>query len=262
MSYRYPFTPFPKSWFRIEVTNQKAFAFGRELKLEKSANGSLILSDANNPKRIFPVVQKNESFYAFYDEQGDDPYFEVPFVSEFQDTKNWQPPFYHYWRVRVHVQEIAENAVDLSHFCVVHTYQQIPVLNQLDIFNHQFKLSMCSRRKLLGKEGKITMNICYHGMGIVTADVLSFGDVTLKVLLTMTPTDQEWCDIYLGTAIKKTPSVMKNLFLRWLIRKDVKSEFTRDLPIWKAKIYQSKPVLCANEGNIIRIRKWATQFYS
>lgn len=260
MSYRYPFTPFPKSWYRVQTSHQTVFAFGRELKLEKSAEGNLILREANHPKRMFPVVEKNGAFYVFYDEQGSDPYFEVPTVVEFRD-QHWQRPFYHYWRARVHLQEIAENAVDLSHFCVVHTYQQIPELSYLKISDHQFKLSMSSRRKLLGQEGEITMDIHYHGMGIVVADVVSFGGVTLKVLLTMTPLDEEWCDIYLGTAIKKTPNRIKNLFLRWLIPIDVKKEFTRDIPVWAAKIYQNKPVLCVNEGNIIRIRKWAAQFY-
>lgn len=261
MSYRYPFTPFPKSWYRIETAKKRIFAFGKELKLESTHTGGLLLTEIQNPKKNLPLVQKNGSLYAFYDKQGNDPYFDVPTVPEFYDASNWQRPFYLHWHARVHLQEIAENAVDLSHFCIVHTYQQLPVIHQLNISDYQFSVSMCSQRKFLGKSGNVTMNITYYGMGIVVADVYSFADVTLKVILTMTPTTEEWCDIYLGVAIKKTSNQLKNWFLSWLIAKDIKREFTRDIPVWTHKIYRSKPVLCVNEGNIIRIRKWAKQFY-
>ena len=35
----------------------------------------------------------------------------------------------------------------------------------------------------------------------------------------------------------------------------------QDVPIWESKRYRDKPMLCDNDGPIMRYRKWASQFY-
>jgi 3-ketosteroid 9alpha-monooxygenase subunit A len=37
--------------------------------------------------------------------------------------------------------------------------------------------------------------------------------------------------------------------------------FWQDVAIWQTKIYRSKPLLCAGDGAIARLRKWYEQFY-
>lgn len=260
MTYRYPFTPFPKGWYRIEVKAAKIYAFDRELKLNHESTG-LVFKDIHNPEYTFPAVQKNGEFYCFYDENHNAPYFEVPDINEFNSQK-WQAPFYLSWRARVHAQEIAENALDLSHFCTVHTYKDIPTLSEFKIKEHQFNVVMHSRKKMMGFVSNISMDITYHGLGIVVANVVTSNGVNLKVLLMTTPIEQEYVDITMGVAIKKTRNPLKNLMLRKIIPKEVRTEFTRDIPVWESKIYRTKPLLCNNEGNIVRIRKWARQFYT
>lgn len=260
MSYRYPFTPFPKGWYRISMKTDKIYAFDRELKLKDGFDG-LFFYDIHNPEYAFPVVQKNRELFCYYDENCHPPYFEVPDIKEF-NCQTWQRPFYLSWRARIHAQEIAENALDLSHFCTVHTYKDIPTLSEFTIKDHQFNVIMHSRKKLLGFVNNISMDITYHGLGIVVANVTTSNDIHLKVLLMTTPIEQEYVDITMAVAIKKNPNPLMNLILRKIIPIEVKTEFTRDIPVWENKIYRSKPLLCSNEGNIVRIRKWARQFYT
>jgi hypothetical protein len=259
MNYRYPFTANPKGWYRIGLAGGNLLAFGRELQLPRSCY-TAFAHDINSPERKFPMVKKNGELYCFYDENGDPPYFEVPEIQEFNSPK-WQAPFYLSWQARVHVQEVAENALDLSHFCTVHQYKEFPTLTQFAIKEHQFNVVMHSRKKILGFISKTSMDITYHGLGIVVANVTTNSGITLKVLLMTTPIKQEYVHITMAVAIKKTNNPFKNYLLRTILPKEVKAEFSRDIPVWENKIYRSRPLLCSNEGNIVRIRTWAKQFY-
>lgn len=170
-------------------------------------------------------------------------------------------PFCLNWRIRIHAQEIAENALDLAHFCKVHTYKEVPKLDQFLLDGPKFFVSMTSKRNFLKKEGPIKMDITYHGIGVVVSEVKSFGGVQLKVLLLITPIDEEHLDVFMKVAILKSTNPFKNLLLRCLLPIDVRREFSRDIPVWESKIYRQRPLLCHNEVNIIRVRKWAQQFY-
>lgn len=261
MSYRYPFTPFPKGWYRFDANTKRVLIFGREFKLEGNNPDNYILREVANPDYHFSVLQKNGNWYVFYDEEQKKPYFEVPDVIEF-NNKNWQKPFHLSWKgTRVHIQEVAENALDLSHFCTVHTYTDIPMLSRFHTFGHQFNVVMHSRRKVLGVLAETTMNITYYGMGITVAEVMASNDVTLKVLLTTTPIGVELVDIDMAIAIRKTRNPIKNLFLSCYLPFEIKAEFSRDIPVWETKVYRDKPVVCSADANIIRVRKWAKQFY-
>lgn len=260
MSYRYPFTPFPKGWYRINIKQKKIIAFHRELKLHQKEK-IFVFYDINHPATFFPAINKNGEFFCFYDESNNTPFFDVPDLPEF-NSEQWQKPFYLSWHAKVHAQEVAENALDLSHFCTVHTYKTIPEIGQFKIKDHQFNVIMHSRKKAVGVMSHITMDITYHGLGIVIANVMTDNNIHLKVLLMTTPIDPDYVDITMAVAIKKTRNPIKNFILRKVMPIEVRTEFTRDIPIWENKIYQSKPLLCSNEGNIVRIRKWARQFYA
>lgn len=260
MNYRYPFTPYPKGWYRIVPKANRAYAFGRALQLRQTGHGELKLCDENNPQREFPLVKKNNYLFAFYDRQNQAPYFEVPEVPEFTDDQ-WQRPFHLSWKIRIHIQEVAENALDLSHFCKVHTYEEVPLLSGFETKAHQFSLTMHSRRRYYCFMSKVSMDITYHGMGVVVSGSTSACGATLKVLLTTTPLDEQHVIIHMEVALKKSWNPLMNYSLKKVMQKEVYHEFSRDIPVWEAKMYRSKPLLCVNEANIVRVRKWAQQFY-
>ena len=46
------------------------------------------------------------------------------------------------------------------------------------------------------------------------------------------------------------------------IIKNIVKQLDQDVPIWEAKTYRARPLLCDGDGPIAQYRKWATQFYS
>lgn len=260
MKYRYPFTPYPYGWYRIDTHRPKIFVFGRECFIQPLNKNRYILIEVKNKKRFFPVVKKNGYTFAFFSEEESTVPFDIANIPEFK-SKQWLPPFHLKWkRVKVHIQEVAENALDLSHFCVVHRYQTFPVLEHFQIFDHQFHVIMHSNKKVFGVVAHTKMEITYFGMGIVVANVYTSTQIALTVLLTTTPIDQFTVDIQMAVAIQRK-GMLKDLLLKYFILREIKNEFSRDIPVWEAKIYRQKPLLCPAEANIVRIRKWAKQFY-
>ena len=43
---------------------------------------------------------------------------------------------------------------------------------------------------------------------------------------------------------------------------DVAGQIDHDKPIWEAKVYRDKPLLCEEDGPIPEYRRWAQQFYT
>lgn len=256
MSYRYPFTPFPRGWYRIvQDGDQPIRAFGKRLIIEKLGN-ELILKDINS-SNIFPMIKKNGYLFACYHAIDN----LIPNISEFQNEQ-WQKPFRLYWKTRVHVQEVVENALDMAHFCTVHTYKIIPTISNFNLYGTQFSVTMHSEKNVFGKIVDTNMEITYYGMGIVIANVTTNTGIILKVFLTTTPITEELVEIRMDVAIKKTSNPVKNFILKTFLPSHIKKEFTRDIPVWEAKIYRKQPILCQAERNIVRIRKWASQFYA
>ena len=257
MSYRYPFTPYPKGWYRIvhEVTKPIEI-FGRRVYIDNKNGNQLLLKEVDST-RIYPVIERNGYFFVSYDAINDD----IPMIPELNHAA-WQKPFQLYWKTRVHVQEVVENALDMAHFCTVHTYKTMPSISQFNLTGTRFSVTMHSQKKVFGNIVETNMEITYYGMGIVIANVTTNNGITLKVFLTTTPISEEFVEIRMDVAIKKTTNPFKNLILKTFLPSHIKKEFTRDIPVWEAKVYRNRPILCQVEGNIVRIRKWASQFYA
>lgn len=261
MSYRYPFTAYPKGWYRIDDKSENMYVFGKAFKIKRSEEGYLFLEEATSG-RLFPITKKNDYLYVYYANQESKAHFEVPEVVEFNDRENWQRPFSLTWRTRTHPQEVAENALDMSHFCTVHTYKDIPTLSDFKMNGHQFNVVMHSRKNVFGLIQQTTMDVTYYGLGIVVANASTSYNIMIKVLLTTTPYDEEHVDIRMEVALKKNKCFLINFILRLLFPRHIKKEFSRDFPVWESKVYRTKPLLCKTESNIIQIRKWAAQFYA
>ncbi len=262
--YRYPFTPYPRGWYRIARADVVGHggsyltrATGKVLRLDRSARGVLTLWEPATA-RIFPVVERNHLVFGFFDDDERAPDFDVPVVPEHSDPR-WMSPFHLSWRIRIHIQEVAENALDLSHFTVVHTYLEKPLLRKSHVDGPFFSVALTADRMILGRRFRTETDITYHGMGIVVASV----NTTLfdaAVLLTTTPIDTETVEVNMEIAIKKRNPV-RDALLRPILAHGAHEEFTRDIPVWEAKVYRPTPILCQNEGNIMRVRRWAGQFY-
>lgn len=212
--------------------------------------------------RIAPhrVCEKNGLIFIYHHAQGEAPDHYLPTLPE-TDSKRWGGFVKFHWNVRVHIQEVAENALDLPHFEKVHAYMDIPALSQFDIDKHMFTINVQAKRKVMGIVGKSEMEITYHGLGVVHATVKT-RPIELKVILTTTPVDLEHVDIHIAVLYRKNRIPMRNVIVEHYLKKEIAIDFAHDIPLWENKKYFDRPVLCKDDGPIMQVRKWARQFYS
>lgn len=308
---RFPFTSFPKSWFKVAYSDElkkgevKAIKyFGRELVIFRGQDGQAHVTDAHCPHlgahlgvqgRVegnnivcpfhgwkfsgngdcvnIPYCQKipakarlsawqtcevNGVIFAYFDKDKGAPRFDLPVLEEY-GSKGWTGYYKLHWVVRTHIQEIAENAVDLAHFAALHDYREIPKPSAISTLAHQLHVSVDATRRILGQVTVSNLDITYHGMGCVIGRVNS-PTVNLIAFLTPTPIDDEHLNINMSVMFKKKfPGF--NWALARIILTTIKKEFDRDVAIWERKGYFERPVLCAADGPIMKVRRWANQFY-
>jgi hypothetical protein len=258
--YRYPFTPYPRGWYRLARSSdvrpvgcRLVPALGSLLRLERDEGGALRCAGE------LPLCERNHLVFGWFDPSRGAPTFDVPHLDE-HSSPRWLPPFSLRWKIRVHIQEVAENALDLSHFAVVHTYLAAPELRSFVLDGPHFSIELAAARRLFGRRVGTDTHIKYYGLGVVAAQVRT-PMVGLRVLLTTTPIDVEYVELCMEVAIEKSRSALWDLIVRAMMPREIADEFERDIPVWEAKRYLSRPLLCRSEGNIMQIRRWARQFY-
>jgi 3-ketosteroid 9alpha-monooxygenase subunit A len=312
MSYRYPFTPYPNSWYRVALatdipkgTVKPLRCFGRELVAFRGDDGKVRVTDAHCPHlgahlghggqvvgntiecpfhawrfagdgtcvaipycekipplarlRTWPVAEVNGIVFVYYHADGEAPSFEIPPLSEYESNA-WSDYFHLDWKIRIHIQEIAENALDLPHFAVVHSCLAIPAMNAFTIDGHRFRIHCEAPRKVFGLLSATDMDITYHGLGVVYAKVRS-RPVELRVVLTSTPLDEEHLELRMAVMYNRTANPIRDAAMRVFMPGQIAKDFEHDIPIWENKSYHTRPVLCASDGPIMKIRRWAEQFY-
>ncbi len=256
--YRYPFTPYPNAWYFVAETHgmkpgdeRNATICGTVIKFRMRRDGIVLLGTEmqchEDDGKLFVLWGKPQSTS-----------IELPHISEFHDNA-WMQPFHLVFRTRTHVQEVAENAIDLAHFSRVHDYLADPTLFDFHLDGPRFFVSMQAPRKLLGVTRHPIMDITYYGLGVVESTVVT-ESVTVKVLLTSTPINEETLEIHQWIAIKRQ-GPLRDMVYRFFLPHIIYREFSNDFPIWENKIYRHKAPLCTEEKNIATIRRWARQFY-
>jgi nitrite reductase/ring-hydroxylating ferredoxin subunit len=215
--------------------------------------------------RAWPVRERDGVVYFYYDAEGRAPAFDVP-EGPYRQGVSWSRPMYFKWRIRMHIQEVVENAVDTAHFPVVHAYARPPVIEKLETNGPSFTVQLTTQRFGMNFVGPSPMTISYHGMGVTHAHVMAkLGNklgIETGVILNTTPVDQEHCEITIMARFRKSWNPLWNTILRPIMQHEIRNDFRNDIPIWEAKRYYEKPMLSAADGPIQVLRKWCRQFYS
>lgn len=315
--YRYPFTPYPNSWYRVANSadikpkqSKRVSYFGKELLVFRGEDGQVGVIDAycahlgadlgqgevigntiacpfhgwqydiqgqcqhipycdTIPRRAqvnaWKTLEQDGIIMVYYHCDGAEPDF-VPPDNQFRKDTKWNRPMLNVFRIRMHIQEVAENAVDTHHFPKVHAYAGAPAINELTFDGPRFTVQLDAKRYGMNFVGVTPTTITYHGFGIVHANLetklLNRFPVELAVLLTTTPVDEEHCEIQIMACHRKSWNPLFDWLMRPMMLREIRTDFYNDIPIWESKIYQDKPVFCKDDGPIYDIRKWAVQFYS
>jgi 3-ketosteroid 9alpha-monooxygenase subunit A len=155
------------------------------------------------------------------------------------------------WRIRMHVQELAENVPDTAHFAVVHGVPGTPdaiVSTDGPVYR---------QRSVVAETGATFTEQTAYGLGLVWLHTMS----DIVFLTATTPIDAEHCDLRLLFLVREEPGTATMSARNRALIDAIAENTSRDVPIWEHKVYRDKPPLVAGDGPIRTLRQWARQFH-
>ena len=203
----------------------------------------------------------NGMVVVWYSPDGCEPEWQIEEV----DTTGWTDPTFHQentWRLRSHIQEVAENGVDTHHFVSVHNANEPGALSDVDFTSHVGRWVSNSQTEMMGQQVSVIANLSLQGLGLEQVHVnMPEKDLQFRTYIYITPVDREHIDIRMVISVKSTGRASKDKTLHRILTPKLVNEIKQDFDIWEHKIYLEKPRLCPVDGPIHSLRTWAKQFY-
>lgn len=207
----------------------------------------------------WPLVEKNGVIMVWHDPVGKtEPAFEVPDVP-FMARDDWFREEAHAeWKIKSHLQELVENAVDQSHFLCVHS---LPAAEVFGMETRGHELRMHGRFTMeQGKEpSQLAWN--FHGVSFGYVHTKNPGGIENCQLLMYTPIDEELVHVRFTTIVKYVKSDELSRRILHATNDETVRLFNQDIDIWEAKLYRPNPQLAQGDGDFMKYRRWAAQFY-
>ncbi|MFV9428987.1 Rieske 2Fe-2S domain-containing protein [Rhodococcus aetherivorans] len=207
-------------------------------------------------QKVWTSVERNNQIFVWYDAEGREPHWLPPQLPEADDPEFVCVVSEQSWTIRTHVQEILENAVDVSHFQFVHGvpgFGAVEVVEGGPMFRATASVTMQTGRGSV--EGAVESEL--WGLGISLVRLVGVGGA--RTLFTVTPIDDETLfarHIFFVPGDESGPSRYGQAFM-----KEFSSQIVEDIPIWETKLYRAKPRLATGENAVLDFRRWADQFY-
>jgi 3-ketosteroid 9alpha-monooxygenase subunit A len=210
----------------------------------------------------FKALERNGIVFAWHHASGAAPTWEPPVLA----GGDWSDLETATLAIKTHVQETAENSVDLAHFSQVHGYENVGIVRECALDGPHLTTALKATRSLasVGMDGHVSFvfDIDVWGLGcsIVNVDVQTFGIASRQIVLA-TPVDDETCELRLAAQVKKLPDDGATAHMLAMLWQGFTQDVNQDIPIWENKRYFEKPALTVEDGPISMYRKWVTQFY-
>jgi phenylpropionate dioxygenase-like ring-hydroxylating dioxygenase large terminal subunit len=227
--------------------------------------------------RTWPVQEANGAIMVWLDEACRPPLWDVP------DFPEWHSPAWSSFRpgrprqVRTHVQELAENGIDLAHFTAIHGHQISRVESEgltieKQTLTHSIRNGFAGRisgnRLVFGaaKKGRARLPgrlaFTYHGLGtmVCRAEVAGRFPVSFVTVLYFLPLDDGVVQVSGESAIRRCGLLTRPLLVRAV--REAERAIADDTAILENKLYMTRPQLGDADGPIMAYRRWAEQFYA
>lgn len=204
--------------------------------------------------RPWPVREINGLIMVFHHRSGRKPSYAIPPLPEYGSGR-WMPYVRCRWKIRTHVQEILENAMDAAHFHSMHGFPKIPKI-KLTAKSHAISSRMSVLVRGQGtrlSEETIRWDSVGPGYGVMRVP----GVVKTTAVFSITPIDEDFVDARISILTRKGgPPGFGEARAAGIAR-----EFQGDIPIWENKIYLSDPPgVGAAQRAVLKMRAWFRQF--
>jgi phenylpropionate dioxygenase-like ring-hydroxylating dioxygenase large terminal subunit len=223
----------------------------------------------------YPVAERLGMILVYYSSDYSEPTWEVArFDDELQG--NWSKPSYSEMFIRTHIQEFAENAMDVPHFQPVHGSEENSVdLDKQQPFGAhlQFMLNLVYPGSGMGQFGKrvgVRVRWRLNGLGMFDNFVtMREYPMEIQQCFFFTPLDDGMIRLQFLLRVNKDKIKLINPF-RYLVVKLIETQnrkillrnFEEDRDIWENKKFREHPLLCQGDGPIPHLRTWMKQFYT
>ena len=168
----------------------------------------------NRGRRIktYPTVERNESVYLWYDDDGREPFFDAPDVfASFGDDSS-VADYYPQQRLfeqghEMHPQYVLENGVDFAHFKYVHGTPINPIFTRHDfdepVSYVDFTITFEGDDQQVIDDVKSGVEAINGGLGIAVTK--SWGMIDNRTISCITPVDESTSDVRFMVYIGRTP---------------------------------------------------------
>lgn len=221
----------------------------------------------------WPVAERLGYLFVHVRHEPQAPTWELP---EYE-VGGWTKPITRVLRLKAHVQDIAENAVDFGHFAAVHAYSDLrdPAL-RIDGPRLYSRFGFTRKNPFLpGGKVDAVFDTDVHGFGLSVTDlVVPKLGIHYRVILCATQVDADSVEFAIGLSSEYPPPIVPRALRRaplpWrglthlqmrVVHRFVVSDVLQDEPIWAHRTHLHEPALIPGDGPIAKFRRWAHQFY-
>ncbi|XP_069980673.1 cholesterol 7-desaturase nvd [Penaeus vannamei] len=225
----------------------------------------------------------NGRIYVWYDAEGRPPQWHIPEIGHVTRGE-WSYRGRTYHEVLAHIQEIPENGADMAHLGHLHVPNIFKGNDLRDAFannqvmdlaehawngewrarqspeSHMAELVMTHSLSFVGgkfKLFKMTVRAEQIGPGIVHLhfDTGLGAGILIQTVTPIEPLRQKIVHEFYTSSTFFAPYAKLVLLCEAY-------HVERDIMIWNSKVYQSQPLLVAEDRQILKFRRWYNQFYS
>lgn len=220
-------------------------------------------SDAPYPKsasiRSYPVVDNMGCIMAWYDPDGHEPAYDVPFLPQWDDSRwvNWELD--HLGELPIHPQEILDNMADVRHLGPTHGAPS-------EYFENEFIDHICVQRQ--GGEMQLYdtylyTTTWYTGPGILLSKQVFAGNVIFE-LIANTPVEDGVSKCWHGILFQGNEEVATEADKEAAkaAQAGALEAFAADFNVWQNKRPAIKIMQLKTDGPFRTVRKWYSQFYA
>jgi phenylpropionate dioxygenase-like ring-hydroxylating dioxygenase large terminal subunit len=219
--------------------------------------------------KAWHVSEVNDCVMAWFDPDGKEPAWTFPELPEFSDPAWSKFRTGKNWLIRTHMQELAENGIDLAHFPHLHHQQTVRAQSagfethgSMAIHRIIQSHNMFGIGKQLNWHIEGTLDVSYYALGCVVnrAHIREKISLDYCVVFDFLPIDGESVRVHSRFSIRRKG--LLTLPLLWVAMRSGAETIDQDVPIWENKAYRTRPSLSAVDGPVMPFRKWAQQFYN
>ena len=216
--------------------------------------------------------------FGWWSDTGRPPQWDLPDAPPAED--DWCDLEIRTVRFPGHVQEIAENSVDLAHLRYVHGYSNVQPVGTTTVEGSYLlaRFDFTRRRPIAGfidSVYRISAAAHVYGLGYSFVDVQEHSiGMDLRLWVLATPVDGTLVDLSLASQIREIrrpkrlivglgflPQRWRTRIMNRLVVSGQMQDVQQDVVIWQRRQHRPNPRLSRADGDIGRYRRYCRQFY-